>query len=98
MAEMASRISNLEKALAKATDEQKTSRSGSTSHISEVTNTSTEQPASISLSGDLSKGPGEDTLVQKGSSSQYFNEVLWSKAIGEVSFIHFGTGVELMAT
>jgi len=89
MAEMASRILSLEKSLAKATDEQRNGRSGTGSRVSETTNvvtTSSAQPAKEPQSINLSERSREDVLVQNGSSSQYFNEILLSRIIEEVSF------------
>ena len=89
MAEMASRISSLEKSLAKATAEPKTGGSGPRTPLpateTETKNTTfSAQPAREKQSGTLSERSREDVVVQKGSSSQYFNEILFSRVIEEV--------------
>lgn len=70
MEEMATRISNLEKSVAKIREEAAPSRTANTTP---------------SHSDNLSERSIDDILVQKGSSSQYFNEILLSRVIGEVS-------------
>jgi hypothetical protein len=42
------------------------------------------QSAGETQSGTLSGRSREDVVVQKGSSSQYFNEILFSRVIEEV--------------
>lgn len=70
---MASRISSLEKSLAKAN-----SRDSSALGISVSKNSSSSSLAQpVRLRDD-------DVLVEKGSSSQYFNEVMLSRVIEEV--------------
>jgi hypothetical protein len=89
MAEMASRISSLEKSLAQATAEQKTSQSGPRTRLPSTeteTTTSSSKPARATQPSTLSERSREDVVVQKGSSSQYFNEILLSRVIEEVSF------------
>jgi len=89
MAEMASRISSLEKSLAQATAEQKTSQSRQRTPLPSTeteTTTSSAKPARETRPGNLSEKSREDIVVQKGSSSQYFNEILLSRVIEEVSF------------
>lgn len=91
MAEMASRISILEKSLAKATDERRTSRSGPRTPLPGTENDTTNtmysaQPARKTHSGNSSERFREDIVVQKGSLTQYFNEILLSRAIEEVRF------------
>ena len=91
MAEMASRISSLEKSLAKVTVEPKTGGSGPRTPLpateTETKNTtSSAQPAKEKQSGTLSERSREDVVVQKGSSSQYFNEILLSRVIEEARF------------
>jgi len=82
MEAMASRISSLEKSLAKVREEE---TSVPTAHISEIANsTPSPQPAPALHTDNLSERSSEDILVQKGSSSQYFNEILLSRVIGEV--------------
>lgn len=95
MAEMASRISSLEKSLAKAKDEQRTGPSVPKTPISETTNTtSSAQPARETYSGNLSEKSREDVVVQNGSSTQYFNEILLSRVIEEVSYTNVdGTSI-----
>ena len=84
MTDMASRISTLEKSLEKA---RKVVTSVPTVPVSEIANiTRSTQPATTNLHFDnLSERFGEDILVHKGSSSQYFNEILMSRVIEEVS-------------
>jgi hypothetical protein len=87
---MASRISDLEKSLARARDERTsippTPNSGETLLPREGGPSSL--PAftpSTEAGDDLGQRPSEDVLVEKGASSQYFNEVLLSRVIEEVS-------------
>lgn len=85
MAEMASRIFSLERSLADANVEHKASRSSPGSPVTRSKDAMfSVQPARESQSRERSR---EDVLVQKGSSSQYFNEILLSRVIGEVSLI-----------
>ena len=89
MAEMASRISSLEKSLAEATAEPQTGGSAPRTSLpateTETKNTtSSVQSAGETQSGTLSGRSREDVVVQKGSSSQYFNEILFSRVIEEV--------------
>jgi len=82
MEAMASRVSSLEKSLAKVREEE---TSVSTAHISEIANsTASPQPAPALHTDNLSERSREEILVQKGSSSQYFNEILLSRVVGEV--------------
>jgi hypothetical protein len=84
MEEMAARINNLEKALAQATG----TPDASESHSGDVETTSAGLPAqerSPSCLHDLNGTPREVVLVQKGSSSHYFNDILLSRALAEVS-------------
>ncbi|KAK1764279.1 hypothetical protein QBC33DRAFT_622239 [Phialemonium atrogriseum] len=86
MADMASRISDLERSVGKATSrDEETSVPVPTTPVSESSDTiSLAQPAaSVPSSGNLSKRSRDDILVQKGSSSQYFNEILLSRVIEE---------------
>lgn len=80
IADMSSRIAELEKSLAKAKESDPITPS---SHWSESVASSGQ------LKNALYSGPSDhrsrgDILVQKGSSSQYFNEILLSKVINEV--------------
>ncbi|PTB47466.1 hypothetical protein M431DRAFT_102197 [Trichoderma harzianum CBS 226.95] len=72
MADMASRISSLEKALAKANSKDLSALGISVSKNS--SSSSSAQPVRLR---------GDDVLVEKGSSSQYFNEVMLSRVIEE---------------
>lgn len=84
MEEMASRIHNLEKALAQATG----TPDAPESHSGDVETTSAGLPAqerSPSYPHDLNGTPREGVLVQKGSSSHYFNDILLGRALAEVS-------------
>lgn len=80
IADMSSRIAELEKSLAKAKDSGPTTPSP---HWTESVASSGQ------LKNALYSGPSEDSsrgdiVVQKGSSSQYFNEILLSRVIDEV--------------
>ena len=82
MADMASRISSLEKSTAKVREEQK---SVPTVSVSETENaTPSAQPAASLYSNNLSERSREDILVEKGPSSLYFNDILLSGVIKEV--------------
>ena len=86
-AEMASRITCLEKALAKATSEKKSGRPGPRSSHPETTKSvSLAQGTRKVRCSQVIKRSREDILVQRGSPSQYFNEILLSRVIEEVSF------------
>ena len=83
MADMASRISTLEKSVDKA---RRVETSVPMVPISQTANTTRlTQPVTNLQSNDLSGKFRDDILVQKGSSSQYFNEILLSRVIEEVS-------------
>ncbi|WYZ35963.1 hypothetical protein EsH8_X_000610 [Colletotrichum jinshuiense] len=95
IADVASRISDLEKTLVAGAGQQH--------HATFRDSPSTPTPASVSVSefltsnpsyavprpatappsGPYDKGPGDEILVRKGSSSQYFDEVLISRVIEE---------------
>ncbi|CAM1510756.1 Fc.00g082690.m01.CDS01 [Cosmosporella sp. VM-42] len=82
MAEMASRISDLEKSLAKARDER---LSAPTTPISDMSNvTSSAQSAGSVHTIKSTASSRDDILVQTGASSHYFNEILLSRVIEEV--------------
>lgn len=81
MADMASRIKSLEKSITKVRENE---ASVSTILISEAANTSPLRTATALHSGNLSERSREDVVVQKGSSSQYFNEIILSRVIREV--------------
>ena len=83
MADMASRISTLEKSVDKARNVETSVPSVPISET--ATTTRSTQPATTLHSDNSSERFREDILVQKGSSSQYFNEILLSRVIGEVS-------------
>jgi hypothetical protein len=78
MGDMATRISSLEKSLAKARDEAAAARSPLSNGDKETPPT---RPRTASPDGGLEEA---DVLVQNGSSSQYFNEVIFSKFIERV--------------
>ncbi|PQE29569.1 fungal specific transcription factor protein [Rutstroemia sp. NJR-2017a BBW] len=83
---MAARISELERSLAK-TKEEKSKESPNSVSVSSP-GTTTNMPLTSLGAVDLSSSsrPGDDILIEKGSSSQYFNEIILSKAIeGEQS-------------
>lgn len=77
MADMATRISSLEKSLAQAQRQQPGPE------ITEPNRKPSRPKAG--LPSNFSGRSREDILVQKGSSSQYFNEVFLSRVIEEVS-------------
>ena len=83
MADMASRISTLEKSVEKAREVELSVPTVPVSEMAEITRST--QPAITLHSDNLSERFREDILVQKGSSSQYFNEILLSRVIEEVS-------------
>ncbi|KAF7557993.1 hypothetical protein G7Z17_g281 [Cylindrodendrum hubeiense] len=79
MADMVSRIASLEKSLAEARDE---AASVPEPFFSEPKNTAPSvQLAMPTPSGNLGQGSRDEIVVQKGSSSQYFNEIILSKVI-----------------
>lgn len=81
IAEMSSRLADLEKTLAQTKEISRTpSVAGDT-----ISNSPLPQTKSSSYSSPLTDGSREDVLVQRGSSSHYFNEVLLSRAIRQVS-------------
>lgn len=87
MAEMASRISSLEKSLAKATAAggRETGQSSPKSPVPNMKSiASSAQLLQDMQPGSLSERSREDVVVQKGSSTQYFNEILLSRVIEEV--------------
>lgn len=75
MADMAARISSLEKSATKAREKPESKPSASHSAAG---------PSVHIPSRSLSEGQREEVVVQKGSSTQYFNEILLSTII-EVS-------------
>jgi hypothetical protein len=75
IADMASRIASLERSLEKLKREEKIRSVMPVTPVSE----------NMLQSDTLSERSREDILVQEGSSSQYFNEILMSRAIQEVS-------------
>ncbi|KKK13234.1 hypothetical protein ARAM_000571 [Aspergillus rambellii] len=84
MADMASRIAMLEKSLAKMKEEGTSIPEGSLPSATTTHVAPRAQPVSIQPGNPSEREkPGEDILVQKGSSTQYFNEVLLSRVIEE---------------
>lgn len=79
MEEMASRVSSLEKSLVNSRNET-SSVATSSAPASQST-----VPTPHMQTGDSGERTGDDVLVQKGSSSQYFNEILLSRVLEEVS-------------
>ncbi|KAI9172568.1 C6 transcription factor asaR [Paramyrothecium foliicola] len=84
MAEMASRLSSLEKSVASAVD----ARSVTTPEHKNDSQLNIPSPETTSHSSATTEEvpkprSGEDILVQHGSSSQYFNDILLSRVIGE---------------
>ena len=80
MADMASRIFGLERSVARFREEAKREPA-----IQALENTQSRQLATALHRNDLSEGSREDVLVQKGSLSQYFNEIFLSRVIEDVS-------------
>lgn len=76
MTDMASRIFGLERTVARFREEAKRAPA-----IQVLENTQSGQLATALHRNDLSEGSREDVLVQKGSSSQYFNEIFLSRVI-----------------
>lgn len=82
MADMSSRLSDLEKTLSRARDQPKSPP------VVEATRPTTNPPTTKSSSSyrrPVKKFSREDVLVQRGSSSHYFNEVIVARAIRQVS-------------
>ena len=83
IADMASRIASLESSLARA---RENGAFGRTAPTPEATASSPSERSTTTVhSSNQNHRCREDILVQKGSSSQYFNEVLLSRVIEEVS-------------
>lgn len=82
IADMASRISSLEKSLAQAKNEAQSAQTAS--HSKSLKSTPLAQPVTTLHSSNPSQRSREDVLVQNGSSSQYFNEVIFSRVIEDV--------------
>lgn len=80
IADMSSRISDLERALAKARNFNDVTQSP---HWNESVTITNQQKAALH-SEPSDHGSRGDIVVQKGSSSQYFNEILLSRVIDEV--------------
>jgi hypothetical protein len=98
MAEMASRLSSLEKSIASGVstkDRDSTKYQTPSSTISggpEAAALPDASPRSLAGEGESEPTPprpGDDILVQRGSSSQYFNDIILSKVIGSVSLFSF---------
>lgn len=81
IADMSSRISDLEKALAKTKDPDCLTKSSQWNESGTTTGQLKNALHPVEPSDDRSRG---DIVVQKGSSSQYFNEILLSRVIDEV--------------
>lgn len=79
---MSSRIADLEKTLTTQASHEATAQPVHTAH----TNYSPVHAADAhtSAAGSSSNRSRPDIIVQKGSSSQYFNEIILSRAIKEV--------------
>ncbi|KAH8885868.1 hypothetical protein GQ53DRAFT_750931 [Thozetella sp. PMI_491] len=80
ISDMAGRIASLEKSLAEARAREAPSQTSS------ETESSTPSPALLASANRPSDVPErfqEEVLLQKGSSSQYFNDILFSRAIEE---------------
>lgn len=73
MADMAGRLASLEKTLARVTGERQ---------VTAIPDIFVFDNAESAEEG--SERSNDDVLLQRGSSSQYFNEILLSRMIGEV--------------
>lgn len=82
MADMSSRLTDLEKTLSRAKDKARSPPAV------EVSRSTCDPPPTKSSSyrAPVTDSSREDVLVQRGSSSHYFNEVLLARAIKEVGF------------
>lgn len=90
MEEMASRIRNLENALVQATDANGASPESHSGGRVEATSVGLPSPQqSPGQRHDLNE---TGVLVQKGASSHYFNDVLLSRALAEVSLSNLPPG------
>lgn len=91
MGEMASRINNLESALALAqamrTKDADTSQSEHTSDTPIVDPLEAPEEAPRSPH-DYKETPTEAVLTHNGSTGQYYNDIILSRALAEVSDIH----------
>lgn len=89
MADMATRLASLEKTLAQTSDGAESHRSSPRDAVLESVRSSPyERPATATPCSSVDRRrSGDDILVQKGSSSQYFNEILLTKVIEEVCFM-----------
>lgn len=81
MADMSSRLSDLEKTLSRARDQPKSPPVGDATRLA----TAPPTTKSSSYRSPVMDTSREDVLVQSGSSSHYFNEVLVARAIRAVS-------------
>lgn len=79
MEEMASRVSTLEKSLKDARNQTSSVATSSAPASGSTVTTPRMQ------TGDSGERIRDDILVQEGSSSQYFNEILLSRVLEEVS-------------
>ena len=94
MADMASRISNLEKSVAKAREEESSVTTASVSGFSG--GTPMKQLVESFHYDNVSDRSRKGILVQKGSSSQYINEIFFSRVIEEVSIPYRFTKLHLV--
>ena len=85
MEEMAARISGLEQSLSNATEEQQTAETNSEKSPAEAVESPVQAQSAQTPFPDPDRRLRDDVLVQAGSSSQYFNEVLLSRVLEEVS-------------
>lgn len=88
MADVATRVSRLEKSLAQAQRQQARP---------EITGLNRKpSPSKSALPSNFKSRSREDILVQNGSSSQYFNEVFLSRVIEEVSGERFACATSIL--
>ena len=87
IAEMSSRISSLEAALARTTAEPTVAHPDSvTTEYVATDATRAAQSANIPQPDGIDGKCRSNVVIQTGSSKQYFDEVLLSRVLGEVSF------------
>ena len=97
IAEMSSRISSLEAALARTAAERTVfPPNRDTADYTATDATQAAQSANISQPGGIDGKHRSDIVIQSASSKQYFDEVLLSRVLGEVSFTTITTFVNIV--
>jgi hypothetical protein len=96
IADVASRISDLEKTIVAASIDHANNPARRSLSANAYANTHVSAPAGLPVSLPVSPHesprepqelPSEEVLIRNGTSSQYFNELLISKVIEEVSIV-----------